>query len=246
MNPADKFPRGAVITGTPGPERVHLPKSTDIQPNEKYVAGYVRFGKDGKILGPDWNTVTEFEKQIAAFFGAPFAVAVDSCTHGIELCLRYVKATEMYCPTRTYLSIPMLAKKLNLKFEFIDYDWEECYQVYQNIWDAAVYWKQNGYLKGSFMCLSFQYQKHLSLGRGGMILCPDKESYDQLKKMSYDGRLPGIPWREQNIDTMGYHYYMLPETAALGLQKLPHAIATEPRKWTVNDWPDLTEMKIFK
>ena len=79
-----------------------------------------------------------------------------------------------------------------------------------------------------------------------MILCPDKESAEQLKKMSYDGRLPGVPWREQDIDTMGYHYYMTPDTAALGLQKLPKAIATEPRKWTVNDWPDLTQMKIFK
>mgnify|MGYP000045790803 FL=1 len=79
-----------------------------------------------------------------------------------------------------------------------------------------------------------------------MILCPDKESYDQLKKMSYDGRLPGIPWREQNIDTMGFHYYMQPETAALGLQKLEAAINTPPRKWVYTDWPDLTQMTVFK
>ena len=64
--------------------------------------------------------------------------------------------------------------------------------------------------------------------------------------MSYDGRLPNIPWREQNITSIGYHYYMTPETAQLGLSKLENAINTQPRQWVIEDWPDLTNMKIFK
>ena len=47
---------------------------------------------------------------------------------------------------------------------------------------------------------------------------------------------PNIPWRAQDIDTMGYHYYMTPETAQSGLDKLDGAIKTIPRQWTVNDW----------
>jgi len=35
----------------------------------------------------NFNIVTEFENQIAQFFGAPYAVAVDACTHGVELML---------------------------------------------------------------------------------------------------------------------------------------------------------------
>ena len=128
----------------------------------------------------------------------------------------------------------------------ISNNWFESYHLTPDILDAAVLWRKDSYIPRTFMCLSFQYQKHLSLGRGGMILCPDETSYNQLKKMSYDGRLSGIPWREQDIDTMGYHYYMTPETAQLGLDKLQAAIDTEPRKWTVEDWPDLTKMKIFK
>ena len=96
------------------------------------------------------------------------------------------------------------------------------------------------------MNISFQYQKHLSVGRGGMILLDNMEDVVMLKKMSYDGRLPEIPWREQNIDTFGYHYYMTPETAQLGLDKLQAAMITLPRKWVVTDWPDLTQMDIFK
>mgnify|MGYP003641563319 FL=1 len=96
------------------------------------------------------------------------------------------------------------------------------------------------------MCVSFQYRKHLSLGRGGVILTDNKKTATILKKMSYDGRVPNIPWREQNIDTFGLHYYMTPETAAQGLKKLPEAIKTKPKKWNVEDWPDLTKMEIFK
>jgi hypothetical protein len=64
--------------------------------------------------------------------------------------------------------------------------------------------------------------------------------------MSYDGRIPNVPWREQNIDTVGYHYYMTPEVAQNGLDKLSEAIDTPPRQWVVSDWPDLTQMSIFK
>jgi hypothetical protein len=39
---------------------------------------------------------------------------------------------------------------------------------------------------------------------------------------------------------------MTPETAQSGLDKLDGAIKTIPRQWTVNDWPDLTQMKVFK
>ena len=79
-----------------------------------------------------------------------------------------------------------------------------------------------------------------------MILLDNKNIALDLKKMSYDGRLPDMPWREQNIKSIGYHYYMTPETAEKGLSKLPKATATTPKKWTLNDWPDLTKMDIFK
>ena len=193
-----------------------------------------------------FNKVLELEEKVAEFFGSPYAIAVDSCTHGVELCLRYTKAKKINVPKRTYLSIPFLAEKLNIEREWRDENWVDYYYLTENVIDAAVLWKKNSYISGTFMNLSFQFQKHLNLGRGGMILCDNKEAAEQLKKMSYDGRLPIIPWREQDIDCIGYHYYMTPETAQLGLDKLPKAIETEPRQWTVNDWPDLTQMEIFK
>jgi len=196
-----------------------------------------------------FEIVQEFENSVSSFFGAPYGVAVDSCTHGIELCLRYTGEEKINVPNRTYLSVPFLAEKMGLEREWRDEEWEDYYTLNygdKRIIDAAVLWRRDSYIPNTFMCLSFQYQKHLSIGRGGMILCDNKEDYETLKKMSYDGRIPNIPWRDQDIDTIGYHYYMTPESAEIGLSKLDKAIETEPRKWVYTDWPDLTQMKFFK
>ena len=194
----------------------------------------------------NFETVNKFEEEIAKFFGSPYAIAVDSCTHGIELSLRYSNVKSIMVPKHTYISIPFLSNKLNISLNWTDQKWKDFYHVSYSVIDAAVLWKPNSYIPKTFMSISFQYQKHLSLGRGGMILTDNKEAAIQLKKMSYDGRLPNIPWREQNIDTIGYHYYMTPEIAEEGLVKLPTAILNKPKEWTINDWPDLTKLEIFR
>lgn len=194
-----------------------------------------------------FEVVKEFENKIAEFYGSPYAVAVDCCTHGVELCLRYKKIKKMTVPVHTYISIPLLSKKLNIELEWKEEDWQDYYYIGDtNIIDAAVLWKKNSYIENTFMCVSFQFRKHLSLGRGGVILCDNLEDYRTLKKMSYDGREPDVPWADQNISTLGYHYYMTPETAKQGLKKLPEAINTEPKIWKLSDWPDLRNMEIFK
>ena len=62
----------------------------------------------------NFEKVQEFENQISKFFGSIYAVAVDSCTHGIELCLRYTNTKKINVPKRTYLSVPFLAEKTAL------------------------------------------------------------------------------------------------------------------------------------
>jgi hypothetical protein len=196
-----------------------------------------------------FKVVNDFEGKVSEFFGSPYGVAVDSCTHGIELCLRMLKSSKINIPKHTYISVPFLADKLSIEREWRDDNWENYYTLnYEDrrIIDAAVYWEKDGYIPNTLMCLSFQFQKHLSLGRGGMILLDNEEDAITLKKMRYDGRLPNIPWRDQDIDTIGYHYYMTPETAQIGLDKLPLAINTKPKQWVVTDWPDVSKMKVFK
>lgn len=197
---------------------------------------------------PDFKTVELFEQKIAEFFGSPYCIAVDCCTHGVELCLRYTKAYSINVPINTYLSIPLLANKLNISLHWRYDDWKEYYALTNLVYDAAVLWRKNSYLPGKFMCLSFQRQKHLNLIKGGAILVPDKESYDILKAMSYDGR-PDLnkPWRSfDNIRIHGYHYYLEPEKAELGLKLLPEAIERKPREWSIKDWPDISKFSVFQ
>lgn len=191
-------------------------------------------------------TVTKFEEIIADFYGSKYAVATDCCTHAIELCLRYTGDKHVTSQKHTYLSVPMTFMKLNLSWAWHDTYWKDYYYLGNtNIIDAAVYWKRNGYIANTFMCLSFQHKKHLNVGRGGMILTDDYTAYTQLKKMSYDGRLPDVAWAEQDIDMLGYHYYMTPETAQLGLDRFLIIKDIEPRQWSYKDYPDLSTMKVF-
>ena len=195
----------------------------------------------------DFNTVTEFEQTIAEFFGAPEAVAVDCCTHGIELCLRLAQPQQVTCPEHTYISIPFTFEKLNLTWQWERNLWSGQYLIGgTNIVDAASVWERGQYQSGTMTVLSFQFQKAMKLGRGGMILLDDTAAAQQLRAMSYDGRQRGTGWREQQINHIGYHYYMTPETAALGLEKfkiLQH-VRWAHQIWS--DYPYLPNMPVFK
>lgn len=194
-----------------------------------------------------FEKVKQFETEIAKFFNAPYAVATDCCTHAIELCLRYTGANNVGCPAHTYVSIPFTFEKCGLDWEFDNRTWKNYYYITNtNIVDAAPFWKKDGYIENTFMCISFQNKKHLNLGRGGIILCDNHNDYLQLSKMSYDGRDVLKPWREDSITAIGYHYYMTPETANLGLEKLKHAINTPSRELDHTWYPYLPELEVFK
>ena len=196
-----------------------------------------------------WKSVHDFESLVSSWFGAKYGIAVDSCTHGIELCLRLKDVKELSIPKRTYLSIPSLSHKLGIPLKWRDEDWKDYYEIGNSgIYDAAVLWRENSYIPNSLMCLSFQFQKHLSLGRGGLILTDNKEHAHALCRMAYDGRIPNVPWKEQYMDikTIGYHYYMTPETAELGIKKFIDVVNQKPKQWVIEDWPDLSRMEIFR
>lgn len=197
-----------------------------------------------------FEVVKDFEKRIADYYGAPFAVATDSCTHALELALRFdrshynISQSKVTIPARTYISVPFTLMKLDIPWSFVNVEWKQFYFLGgTRIADAAVLFEPKSYINGQLMCLSFQFKKMLGLGRGGAILCPNENEYNELKRMAYDGRDDNKPWAEQNIKTIGYHYYMTPETAQLGIEKLKTA---KPNKlWTSQDYPYLPEMKVF-
>lgn len=193
-----------------------------------------------------YKIISKFEQTIADFYGAPYAVSVDCCTHAIELSLRLTNANNVSCPSNTYISVPFTFQKLGLNWNFEYNEWYDYYFIGNtNIVDAAVLWKEHSYIKDTLMCVSFQFKKHLSLCRGGMILLDNKDQYEQLICMSYDGRKRGEYWGDQNISTIGYHYYMTPETAELGLEKFETCKKTPPKRYGFHDYPYLPKMDVF-
>ncbi len=194
-----------------------------------------------------FTEVEKFESIISNYYGAPYAVSTDSCTHAIELCLRYENYNNLVIPTNTYISVPFIAIKLNLKWKWSNIEWENYYTLGNtNIIDAAVLWKENSYIPNTYMCLSFQFRKHLNIGKGGMILLDNKNAYNALKKMVYDGRTTDKPWAEQDIDTVGYHYYMTPESANTGIKIFEEVKYKQPKIWSYKDYPFLPNMSVFK
>jgi dTDP-4-amino-4,6-dideoxygalactose transaminase len=189
-----------------------------------------------------FDKIFEFERALAKFTGAPYAVMTDCCTHAIELCLRYDKITRVQFPAHTYLSIPMTMHKLGIEYSYSDKLWTGEYQfIGTRIWDSARLLKESMYRTGQLQCLSFGFDKPLSIGRGGAILTDDVEVYDTLIQQRYDGRdLTISPWEHQKVFRVGYHYKPIIEEAVRGLELLP-TIDQEPK---YKEYPDLREIII--
>jgi dTDP-4-amino-4,6-dideoxygalactose transaminase len=195
-----------------------------------------------------WQVVDRFEKEISSFFGSRFGVATDSCTHALELCLRALKHSEtVILPRHTYMSVPMMLEKTSIPYELATISWEKQYDVIPNILiDAATLWERNAYRRDRLMCISFQFKKHLPIGRGGMILLDDQNLYTRLQRMVRDGRDPMLTQFQDDVTELGYHYYMTPEDAARGLHLFEHLKDAFARPWTWRDYRDLTEMSYFR
>ena len=197
--------------------------------------------------------VIKFEKTIAEFFGAPYGVAVDSCTNGLELCFRLDqqqrgnKVIIAKVPLYTYVSIPNMLDKISQPWKWEDNKWIGYYNLTDNIIDAAVYWKKDGYVPGTKMVLSFQRTKHLSTDRGGMILLDNEEDASLLRKMAYDGRArTDVAWWKQEIDVVGYHYYLSPSKAELGMKNFDAVKDAQVKEKNWDYYRDISNYPIFK
>lgn len=201
-------------------------------------------------LGYHWrdpyDIVDIFEHEVAEFAGSKYAIAVDSCSHGIFLCLKYLRASgTVTIPARTYVSVPMQILQAGCTVDFEDIDWSGAYQLKPYpIWDMAVRWHSDMYQNG-FAVLSFQLKKRVPIGKGGMILTNDSHAHDWLKRARHDGRNLKVPYYQDDV-MMGWHYYMTPEDAARGLILLQARKSDFPDSSTQDNYVDLRSFKIFQ
>lgn len=208
--------------------------------------------KELSNLGYVWNNPNEivdiFEKKVSDFAGSNYAVATDSCSSAIFLCLKLLnKPQKIKIPTHTYVSVPQQIIHAGYDVEFVNKEWSGIYQLEPlNIYDGAGRWTRNMYVgNNSFHVLSFQIKKKLPIGKGGMILCDSFEDYKVLKKLSYDGRDLTKNQMDDNIEINGYHMYMTPEDAARGIILMDKISDINDDTHNNNSYKDLRLNKLF-
>ena len=208
-----------------------------------------------KKLGYKWkdprDVITMFEDKVAKFAGAKYGVAVDCCSHGLFLSLKFykdvlkMKNEFVEIPSYTYCSVPMQIKHAGFNPKFKDIQWSGVYQLKPfDIWDGAVRWTKGMY-KGGFHIVSFQLKKRIPIGRGGMILTDDPAAAEWFRKMTYDGRDLNIGYMEDDFEYCGYHYYMTPEDAARGIILMDQVPKKNLDSGNNRTYSDLSTKKVF-
>ena len=196
--------------------------------------------------------VTElFEQAVAAYTGAPFAVAVDNCSNALFLSLVYVgvKNKTITIPSRTYMSVPCEILHAGAKVAFTDGKATGAYQLWPTpVWDSSLRFSADMYMPKTFMCLSFTGPfKHLKLGKGGMILTDNEKAYCWFKKARMSGRNE-VSYHEDNFTMTGWNFYMMPEIAARGLMMMRGFYKNGKKILTEDvrvEYPDLSKFNIY-
>jgi len=196
-----------------------------------------------------YDSVEELEKRIAEYAGAPYAVAVDSCSNALLIAFAYRFACgyskEVVLPKYTYVGVAQAVLNAGGSIKFVDMDWKGAYPIDPvKVVDSARRFTSGMYIPDTLYCLSAHWWKHLPMGRGGFILTDDADAVVALKRMRYDGRAIGVAPKDDNF-TRGFHCYMLPEEASRGLMLMMN-MKKENADIPWDGYRDLSTCEVFK
>jgi dTDP-4-amino-4,6-dideoxygalactose transaminase len=207
-----------------------------------------------------YKVTEEFEQELCKYTGAKYAVTVDNMSNGLFLSLYYenhinksIKSKSLTIPNRTYPSVPCEVIHAGLKVKWENINTKTLTGAYQlkgsNVWDSALTFTTDMYRPGSHMCISFTGPyKHFKLSKGGAILTDSLEAYHWFKRARYSGRRE-CSYHDDNLDMLGWNFYMMPELAARGLLLMGQFYNIDGTKKHNKDltlpYPDLSKFKIY-
>lgn len=203
-----------------------------------------------------YKVTAEFEQELAKYTGAPYVVTVDNASNALFLALKYEKAEgkEITIPNRTFPSVPCSIINAGAKVKFREVEGETFKGAYRleptNIWDSALRFTNDMYVPGSHMCISFTGpNKTFKLSKGGAILTDNKEAYEWFKRARYSGRRE-CSYLEDDLDMIGWNFYMMPEIAARGLLLITQFYDIDGNPKSNEDveqkYPDLSKFDVYK
>jgi len=196
-----------------------------------------------------------FENKISDYTGAPHVTVTDCCTHALELCLRYKllqgeNIPEITLPAYTYISVPMMLKKLGIKYQLKDQHWQGYHYLEPtNVVDMAVRFTKDCYIPDTHCCVSFGNRKVLKINRGGAILTDNPQAHKYFQLARADARdFQLIPWETQkSYDVLGFHYNLSLDDCARGILLMDeHAKQGPVNNDTMDskDYPNLKELSL--
>lgn len=201
-----------------------------------------------------YKITEEFERELGFYTGAPYVVTLDNASNALFLALMYekIKGKEITIPCRTYPSVPCEIIHAGGKVNFKKVEGDKIKGAYRleptNVWDSALRFTADMYIPKSHMCISFTGPyKHFKLSKGGAILTDNHDAYLWFKRARYSGRRE-CSYHDDNLDMLGWNFYMMPELAARGLLLMKQFFNGETKK--VNEdleisYPDLSKFKIY-
>jgi dTDP-4-amino-4,6-dideoxygalactose transaminase len=198
-----------------------------------------------------------FEKKVAKFAGSKYAIAVNSASSGIFLCLKHYQntygsqkdfPTTITVPSRTYISVPMTVVNAGFKVKFEDIKWKGIYDLEPfNLVDGATRWTKDMYVgDGALQVVSFQIKKRVPIGAGGMILTDNKKEYEWLKLASHDGRNMNVHYGDDEFAVIGWHMNMIPEDAARGILLMDSLPEVNEDVYGWENYYDISKRKVFE
>jgi dTDP-4-amino-4,6-dideoxygalactose transaminase len=208
-----------------------------------------------------YDITNEFEEKLAQYTGAKYAVTLDNMSNGLFLALYYehyvnksIKTDSITIPNRTYPSVPCEIIHAGLKVKWEIQPGNTITGAYQlkgsNVWDSALSFTADMYKPKTHMCISFTGPyKHFKLSKGGAILTDSHEAYLWFKRARYSGRRE-CSYHDDNLDMLGWNFYMMPELAARGLLLMGQFYNLDGSKKTNPDltlpYPDLSKFKVYQ
>jgi dTDP-4-amino-4,6-dideoxygalactose transaminase len=208
-----------------------------------------------------YDITNEFEEKLAQYTGAKYAVTLDNMSNGLFLALYYehyvnknIKTDSITIPNRTYPSVPCEIIHAGLKVKWEIQPGNTITGAYQlkgsNVWDSALSFTADMYKPKTHMCISFTGPyKHFKLSKGGAILTDSHEAYLWFKRARYSGRRE-CSYHDDNLDMLGWNFYIMPELAARGLLLMGQFYNLDGSKKTNPDltlpYPDLSKFKVYQ
>ena len=202
-----------------------------------------------------YKVTEEFEEELSKYTGAKYVVTVDNMSNALFLALMYegIKDKEITIPNRTYPSVPCEIIHAGGKVNFETVKGKTITGAYQlkptNIYDSALRFTANMYIPKTHMCISFTGPyKHFKLSKGGAILTDNHDAYLWFKRARYSGRRE-CSYHNDNLDMIGWNFYMMPELAARGLLLMGQFYNMDGSPKHQEDltlpYPDLSQFKIY-